>query len=66
MLAKLKEALKQQRLARSSAVIVSLILVLVVHAPVIPVVTGCVLALAVSVFRAWPRGADDVSIEAGR
>ena len=54
------EILKQERLARSSAVIVGLILIMVVHAPVLPVVAGCVLALGISVFRSLSRQSNRV------
>jgi len=54
------ESLKQERLARSSAVIVGLILIMVVHAPVLPVVTGCVLALGFSVIRSLSRQSNSV------
>jgi hypothetical protein len=54
------EILKQERLARSSAVIVGLILIMVVHAPVLPVVAGCVLALGISVIRGLARQAKSV------
>lgn len=47
--------LKQQRLAWSCAIIVGLFLVLVGHAPTLPVVTGCILAVALAVLRSWPR-----------
>lgn len=45
------EILKQQRLAQTSAVIVGLILIKVVHAPILPVVTGCILAMGIIVLR---------------
>ncbi len=55
MIDTLLETVKKQRLAWSWAVIVGLFLVLVGHAPVIPVIAGCVLALGVAVLRSWPR-----------
>jgi hypothetical protein len=55
------EILKQERLARSSAVIVGLILIMVVHAPVLPVVAGCVLALGISVIRSVSRQSNHVT-----
>ena len=45
------EILKQQRLAQSSAVIVGLILIMVAHAPILPVVAGCLLAMGILVLR---------------
>jgi hypothetical protein len=45
------EILKQQRLAQSSAVIVGLILIKVAHAPILPVVAGCLLAMGIIVLR---------------
>jgi predicted PurR-regulated permease PerM len=44
---------KQQRLAWSCALIVILFLVLVGHAPVLPVVAGGALAVGVAVIRSW-------------
>jgi len=52
---RLLETLKQQRLAWSWAVIVGLFLVVVGHAPILPVIAGCFLAVGISVFRAWPH-----------
>jgi hypothetical protein len=43
--------LKQQRMALSCAVIVGLVLVLLMHAPVLPVVLGCVLASGLAIYR---------------
>ena len=60
------EILKQERLARSSAVIVGLILIMVVHAPVLPVVAGCVLALGISVIRSLARQAKSVPVRGER
>ena len=48
--------LRQQRLAWSCAMIVGLFLVLVGHAPTVPVFMGCVLAVALSFLRSWYRG----------
>ena len=42
---------KQQRMVLSCALIVGLVLVLLVHAPVLPVVAGCVLASALIIYR---------------
>jgi hypothetical protein len=46
---------KQQRLAWSCAIIVGLFLVLVGHAPALPVFAGCILAIMLAVLRSWPR-----------
>lgn len=43
--------LKQQRMALSCALIVGLVLVLLMHAPVLPVVLGCVLASGLAIYR---------------
>jgi len=51
----LLETLKNQRLAWSWAVIISLLLIVVAHAPVLPVIAGALLAVGISVLRAWPR-----------
>jgi hypothetical protein len=49
------ETLKKQRLAWSWAVVIALFLVFFGHAPVLPVIAGCILAVCVSVMRAWPH-----------
>ena len=51
----LLETLKKQRMAWSWAVIVGLFLVVVGHAPILPVFAGCLLAVGISVLRAWPH-----------
>lgn len=43
--------LKQQRMALSCALIVGVVLVLLMHAPVLPVVLGCVLASGLAIYR---------------
>jgi hypothetical protein len=60
------EILKQERLARSSAVIVGLILVLVAHAPIFPVVAGCALAMGIIVLRGLSRSTRNSQARAGR
>ena len=60
MFQKVCEILKQERLARSSAIIVGLILIMVVHAPLLPVVMGCILALGISVIRGLSRQSKNV------
>lgn len=56
------ETLKKQRMAWSWAVIIGLFLVVGGHAPVLPVVAGCLLAVGVSVLRAWPHRMGKASI----
>ncbi|HEX3354150.1 MAG TPA: hypothetical protein VHS34_15125 [Terriglobales bacterium] len=51
------EILKKQRMAWSWAVVVGLFLIVVAHAPILPVIAGCVLAVAISVLRARPQRA---------
>jgi hypothetical protein len=48
------ETLKSQHLAWSWALIVGLLLIVVAHAPVLPIVAGSLLAVLVCVLRAWP------------
>jgi hypothetical protein len=50
---KLYAAIRQQRLAWSSAIVVGFTLVLLADAPVLPVVGGCVIVVAVSILRSW-------------
>jgi hypothetical protein len=66
MFGKAYEILKQQRLARSSAMIVGLILVVAAHAPVLPVVAGCVLAMGIIVLRGLYRGRKSEGVRGGR
>ena len=66
MLARVFEILKQQRLARSSAVIVGLIMILVGHAPILPVVAGCVLAMGIIVLRSSYGRTKDVIVRGDR
>jgi hypothetical protein len=47
--------LKQQRLAWSSALIVGMTLTLIAHAPVMPVVAGCVLVMLSSLVRSLAK-----------
>jgi len=49
------DILKKQRMAWSWAVIVGLFLILLGHAPVLPVIAGCALAIAISMLRSVPR-----------
>jgi len=55
MFRRICEIFKEQRLARVSAVIVGLILITVLHAPILPVVAGCILALGIIVIRGLSR-----------
>jgi hypothetical protein len=55
MLETLLDTLKKQRMAWSWAVIIGLFLVVAGHAPVLPVTAGCLLAVGISVLRAWPQ-----------
>ncbi len=50
--------LNRQRVALSSALVVGLVLVLLVHAPVIPVVLGCLLASGLAIYRSISRSRD--------
>ncbi|HVZ60885.1 MAG TPA: hypothetical protein VG892_08890 [Terriglobales bacterium] len=45
------EFFAQQRLILSSALIVALVLILIVGAPIVPIVVGCVAVVLISVFR---------------
>ena len=51
MLNTIIENIRKQRLAWSWAVIVGLFLVVLGHAPVLPVIAGCALAIALSTLR---------------
>jgi hypothetical protein len=63
----LLETVKKQRLAWSWAVIVGLFLVLLGHAPVLPVIAGCALAIAISTLRSASRTQPrDVRVRGGR
>ncbi len=52
------EATKRQRPWWSAALIVGLILVLFEHAPIVPVIAGCVLAVAIAAFGSGRRVLD--------
>jgi hypothetical protein len=45
------EAIKKHRLPLSAAVMVAVVLVVFVHAPIIPVLVGCILAVWIAVLR---------------
>ena len=51
------EAAKRQRLAWSCAIVVGLFLIVIGHAPILPVIGGCIFAIAFAVLRAWPSPA---------
>ena len=55
MMDTLFETIKKQRLAWSWAVIIGLFLVVLGHAPVLPVIAGCALAIAISTLRSASR-----------
>jgi hypothetical protein len=48
------EVAKRQRVAWSCAVLVALLLSVYGHAPILPVIAGCLLAIGFTVLRAWP------------
>ena len=50
------EAMKKYRIVISAALMVGLVLILFVHAPIIPVVAGCMLAVAIAMLRARSAG----------
>ncbi len=56
MIETILSTMKKQRLAWSWAVIVGLFLVFVGRAPVLPVIAGCALAIAISTLRSASRG----------
>jgi len=49
------EVVKQHRLAWSSAIVVGLFLTGYGHAPVLPVIAGCILGVGGAVLRSWPK-----------
>jgi hypothetical protein len=51
MIHTIMESIKKQRMVWAWSVIIGLFLVLVGHAPVLPVITGCALAIAYSSWR---------------
>lgn len=66
MLQAVYDAVKRQRLAWSWALIVGLFLILWGHAPVLPVVLGCVFAVAITMFRSWPGAGRKAMPRGGR
>jgi len=59
-------AIRKQRLAWSFAVIIGLFLVLVGHAPLLPVIAGCVLAIGISTLRSATKKPGSVLTRPGR
>lgn len=55
MMDRLLETLKKERLSWSWAVVIAIFLVFFGHAPVLPVIAGCILAVGISILRAWPH-----------
>jgi hypothetical protein len=56
------QVVRQQRLAWSFSVIVGLFLILMGHAPVLPVLVGCALAVGLSALRSWPKHATQENV----
>ncbi len=54
MMQALFEAAKRQRLAWSCAIIAALFLTVYGHAPALPVIAGCLLAVGIAMLRALP------------
>jgi hypothetical protein len=66
MIDTLLETIKKQRLAWSWAVVIGLFLVVIGHAPILPVITGCLLAVGISLMRAWPRVSTKAAVRGTR
>lgn len=62
----LYEILKAQRSAWSCAAFVALFLVWVGHVPVLPVLAGCLLGVAVSMLKSWPQSRPKSVVRGGR
>lgn len=60
------DALKNQRLAWSWAVVICLFLTVWGHAPVLPVAMGCLLAVAIAVLRSLSRPAAKAMVRGDR
>lgn len=56
---RLAGAIKQQRVGLASALTVAIVLIGVVHAPIVPVVAGCLLPLAYLIFRSWSKSSSE-------
>jgi hypothetical protein len=60
------ELAKTQRVASSCALVVGLFLTWYGHVPFLPVLAGCILAVAISTMRAWPQLKPKPVIRGGR
>ena len=60
------DVVKQQRIVLSCALVVGLVLVLLVHAPVLPVLVGCLFAMGVALFRSLSNSAGSIPGREGR
>jgi uncharacterized membrane protein YesL len=60
------EAMKRHRFVLSAALMVGVVLILFVHAPIIPVLAGCLLAVAIVLVRARSGGKGRDGIRGGR
>jgi uncharacterized membrane protein len=58
--------LKQQRIAASCALVVGLVLVLLIHAPVLPVVLGCLFAIGLAIHRSVSKSTVNLPTREGR
>jgi uncharacterized membrane protein len=47
--------IKRQRLVLAAAILVGNLLVFFGHAPVLPVIAGCIAAVGISAWRSWNR-----------
>jgi hypothetical protein len=56
MIHTITESIKKQRMVWSWGLIIALFLVVVGHAPVLPVIAGCALAIAFSTWRSGSSG----------
>ncbi len=55
MIRALVEMLKKERMAWSWAVVIGLFLVIAGHAPILPVIAGCLLAVTMTVLRSTSK-----------
>lgn len=60
------EAMKKYRLPLSAAFMVAVVLVVFVHAPIIPVLVGCILAVWIAVLRNRSRTKVRNTLRGGR
>lgn len=49
------EVVKQQRVGMACAITVAAVLIVISHAPIVPVVAGCALAFVFLLGRAWSK-----------